>query len=61
MLYSPLDTALLLILLQSSSDGYFLLCSSKSSFGDLEANEDGQGKFIEREEKGVKEGRRRKK
>ncbi len=32
MLYSPLDTALLLVLLQPSGDGYFWLCSSKSSF-----------------------------
>ncbi len=32
MLYSPLDTVLLLILLQPSGDGYFLLCSSKSNF-----------------------------
>jgi hypothetical protein len=32
MLYSPLDTALLLVLLQPSDDGYFRLCSSKSSF-----------------------------
>ncbi len=32
MLYSPLDTAILLVLLQPSGDGYFLLCSSKSSF-----------------------------
>jgi hypothetical protein len=32
MLYSPLDTALLFILLQPSGDGYFLLFSSKSSF-----------------------------
>jgi hypothetical protein len=30
MLYSPLDTGLLLVLLQPS--GYFWLCSSKSSF-----------------------------
>jgi len=32
MLYSPLDTALLLVLLQPSGDGYFWLCSSRSSF-----------------------------
>ncbi len=32
MLYSPLGTALLLVLLQLSLDGYFRLCSSKSSF-----------------------------
>jgi hypothetical protein len=32
MLYSPLDTALLLVLLQPSGDGNFRLCSSKSSF-----------------------------
>ncbi len=32
MLYSPLDTALLLVLLQPSGDGYFWPCSSKSSF-----------------------------
>jgi hypothetical protein len=32
MLYSPLDTALLLVLMQPSGDGYFWLCSSKSSF-----------------------------
>jgi hypothetical protein len=32
MLNSPLDTALLLVLLQPSGDGYFWLCSSKSSF-----------------------------
>ncbi len=33
MLYSPLDTALFLVLLQpDAGDGYFLLCSSKSSF-----------------------------
>jgi hypothetical protein len=31
-LYSPLDTAILLVLLQLSDDGYFGLCSSKSSF-----------------------------
>jgi hypothetical protein len=30
--YSPLDTALLLVLLQPSGDGYFRLCSLKSSF-----------------------------
>ena len=32
MLYSPLDTALLSVLLQPSGDGYFWLCGSKSSF-----------------------------
>ncbi len=32
MLYSPLDTVLLLVLLQPSGDGYFRLCSSKNSF-----------------------------
>ncbi len=32
MLYSPLDKAVLLVLMQPSGDGYFRLCSSKSSF-----------------------------
>ncbi len=32
MLYSPLDKAVLLVLMQPSGDGYFWLCSSKSSF-----------------------------
>ncbi len=32
MLYSPLNMALLLVLLQPWGDGYFRLCSSKSSF-----------------------------
>jgi hypothetical protein len=32
MLYSPLDSAHLLVLKQPSGDGYFRLCSSKSSF-----------------------------
>ncbi len=32
MLYSPLDTVLLLVLMQPSGDGYFWLCSSKCSF-----------------------------
>jgi hypothetical protein len=32
MLYSPLDMALLLVLLQPSGDGYFRLCCSNSSF-----------------------------
>ncbi len=32
MLYSPPDTGLLLVLMQPSGDGYFRLCSSKSSF-----------------------------
>jgi hypothetical protein len=32
VLYSPLDTAHLLVLMQPSGDGYFRLCSSKSSF-----------------------------
>jgi hypothetical protein len=32
MLYSPLNMALLLVLLQPSGDGYSRLCSSKSSF-----------------------------
>jgi hypothetical protein len=32
ILYSPLETALLLVLMQPSGDGYFRLCSSKSSF-----------------------------
>jgi hypothetical protein len=32
MFYSLLDTALLLVLMQPSGDGYFRLCSSKSSF-----------------------------
>jgi hypothetical protein len=32
MLYSPFNTALLLVLLQPSGDGNFRLCSSKSSF-----------------------------
>ncbi len=32
MLYSPFETALLLVLMQPSGDGYFGLCSSKSSF-----------------------------
>jgi hypothetical protein len=32
MVFSPINTALLLILLWPSGDGYSLLCSSKSSF-----------------------------